>query len=124
MIITNKCVQRIVKKQKSACESIESVSDIDTICHRCNNQYEERNIKISYIYIWKKWNTDSRLFEFKVKPKCSKCPKKKKKGELHSGRKSLGSSDFFYIQIIIDESNSTNSKECKKSEVGFISIPE
>ena len=124
MIVTNKCIEGIIKKKKSSSEPIEPISNINTVCHGGDYKNEEWYIKISEIDIWKKWNTDSCLLEFKIKPEGSKCAKEKNQNELHSRRESFGPSDLSYIEIIIDEADGSNREEREKCEIGFISIPE
>ncbi len=124
LIVADKCVECVVKEKKSSGKSVESIGDIHTICHRRDDQDEERDVEDTEWDISEKWYSDISISELEVEPVGSQSREEKKEYEFYSRRKSLCSPDFSDIEIVIHESYGSYSKECEECEVGFFSVQE
>ena len=124
MDIGNKSIYDIIKEQKSASKSIESIGHINRICHSDDNENEKRDIENTKTHVTEKRKMKSGVPEFYIEPICSKSCEYHEKNHLYSCRKSFCSSDSANIHIIVHESDKTDYTESSKGEICFISVPE
>lgn len=124
LVIGNEGVDSIIEEEKSTSETVETVGDIDRIGHSDDDEYEEGNIKESNLECPEERDAEASMTEFDIEPIGSESSKNSEENHLDSCRESLGPSDFAHIEIIVYESNESDTRECKEGEVGLISIPE
>lgn len=124
LIVGNESVDDIVEEEESASKTVKTVGDIDRIGHSDDDEYEEGNIEKSNLKCPEERDAESGMTEFDIEPICSESSKDSKENYFDSCREALGSPDSTYIEIIVYESDETDTRECEKGEVGLVSIPE
>ena len=102
LMVADECIHRVVKKEESSCESIESICDIHRVRHRDDDEREEWHISPAERKVSEIGNTDFLDSEFWVKPPRSYPREKHEKNHFHSSRKTLRTTDSTYIQIVIE----------------------
>ena len=122
LIIAYEGIYCVIKEEETTCESIESIGDIHTVRHRRDDKDKKRDIPYTEVEIPYKRYAYFRISQLEVEPVCSECTEEEKEYEFYSGRESFGSTDFFDIEIVIDESDASYCEEREKCEIGFISI--
>lgn len=122
--VCNHRIDCITEEEKSPCKTIKSISDIDTISSRYKDEDKKRNIEVPDLHASKKWNMERCIIEFEIEPICPNESEEDKENHLDPSGESLGSPDATNIQIIIDESDTSDTDESKKCNIGFMAIPE
>lgn len=124
LIIGDEGVDDIVEEEESAGESIESVGDIDRIGHGDDDEYEEGNIEESDFECPEEGDAETGVSEFDIEPIGSKSGENHEENHLESCREPLGSPDPADIEVIIHESDESDTREREEGEVGLVSVPE
>jgi hypothetical protein len=113
-----------LEHEESSCESIESVGDIDTVGSR--DEYEDKYpyIEISEVDIPHEWNSYRGESELLMEPVGTDDSEHYEESHLHPCREALGPTDLPDIEIVIDESDESDTHEREYDKIGLLTVPE
>jgi len=124
LVVSNEGVDDIIKEEESASKTVETIGDIDRIGHSDDDEYEEGNIEESNLECPEERDAESSMTEFDIEPIGSESGENSKENHFDSCRETLGSPDPSDIEIVVYESDESDTCEREESEIGFVSIPE